>query len=189
MIEWIDERILALFTKFSHWFQRLTGLTNFFWARVCLGLFAVGILISVANYWFPILATETPLLGVMLASIWLAYVLAFTELTHRADQHFWSGANTKHSVQRVLSENAIERVLLLVVGALLLVLSFKALANNPEVSIWPQIYVSLDPGYLSSATYFAIVDPLPPGKSKVRQWIEEMQAGFRKLQPLSRPNR
>lgn len=187
-LEILDERILALFTKFSHWFQRLTGRTNYFLAKVFLFVAVYCQLLVILNYWFRILTAPSNLVDIVLGSLLICTAAENAITADKAESHLFSEHETKPYigvfVDKYVRIFAIAITIFgLATGAFLWseVVQKRSLLLDTIVGLW---WV-----YCLSAIYFASVDPLPPGKSKVRRWLEELQAGLRKLQPMERPNR
>src|SRR3989344_5439179 len=56
---WIDEKLLQFFTKISHKFQIWTGKTNFFLAKCCIFLGVGTYVLTLANYYIPILKQDS----------------------------------------------------------------------------------------------------------------------------------
>lgn len=185
ILERIDESILELFTKFSHWFQRLTGRTNYFLAKICVFLMITSMLFIIINIWVPILSyipSSTArlfepflfLIG-MLACILQIYILDKSE------------NNLYEASERVRAPSFFEgsyrwRLVLGLMSILFLSLFF--LPDSRKGILIANIFFYCYPLFFWLASYFVMVDPLPPGKSKVRQWVENIQAGFQKRQPL-----
>lgn len=185
---WIDERILALFTKFSHWFQLLTGRTNYFLAKVCLFLVMSAWVIEGINYWIPVLDEKTYVIEVVLFVVLFFGQVFLVKSLDRAEEDLFSGHKAKKWTGM---ETSVELRILWVGSVFLLVpAEFHRLTQPSVEGFWLfNFNDALWPIYLIFAFYFAAVNPLPPGKSRVRQFLETVQAGFRKLQPVQRPDR
>lgn len=55
MLEALDRKIIEKLTKFSHWFQKLTGLTCYFFAKTGLFISILVLVLHAINYFWPIL--------------------------------------------------------------------------------------------------------------------------------------
>src|SRR3989344_4591652 len=77
IFERIDALILSFFTKISHRFQRLTGRTNFFLAKITIGLLGLSNIFFILNSFIPILNPPKTnlLIGVVIGGFWI-YVIS-----------------------------------------------------------------------------------------------------------------
>jgi hypothetical protein len=75
VFEKIDSFILAGCTKFSHWLQRLTGLTNYFLANIGTTLTAVAAMMVILNYFHQIFLFATRLFDLIMNLLMLAILL------------------------------------------------------------------------------------------------------------------
>lgn len=178
MIEKIDSAILAGCTRFSHWLQRLTGLTNYFVANVGISLVAISIMIDMANFFHQIFQHRTSLFEVIIDSLLLLSAMHRSFLCTKAQDQLYSNNDAKLAELIPLTAKIGWRLLFVaasVIDALNIVTAY--LAPHRE-SLWfldvvgTKFFFSLG---LMIFYYFIIVDPLPPGKSKVRQWIEVLR--------------
>ncbi|MBX4190190.1 hypothetical protein KW791_02765 [Candidatus Parcubacteria bacterium] len=184
VFEYIDAWVLSYFTKFSHWFQRMTGRTNFFLAKVFIFAYVISILVGALNYWFQMLNHPTPRFGPVIkfaiVLFWMWYISRDKNLQ---DEHL-QGKQTKNPNELFF----FLRVPLLIANLIDLQLQAPIFFGGKNVSLI-DLFCYLEPLYFILFMYFDSVTPLPPGKSKVREWIEAYQAGFKKLQPIKSPNR
>lgn len=190
LIQTVDERILALFTKFSHWFQRLTGKTNFSLARLCLGPYGIGLLTIGLGYWLPLLPMQPPL--VVSVAMFLSFVLIpfRVYVTHEAEKSFQDNPSIVPQMRfPEQSGDPLQRVLFLLTSPYTSLLMLLVHQKNKQGILLLSLIAGATWGYHAAYGYFLLVTPLPPGKSKVRQWIEEFHAGFGKRQPLPSKNR
>lgn len=173
--EQIDDKILLFFTKISHKFQRLTGRTNFFLAKCCISVLAIGLLLHAANYWFPLLSHETSLFSFFF-QIFVVIIISLdvNRLDKAEKESFYSEVAQKRYF--VFGEHYYKWRLLVVALALfsLFCIYLIAIGILPaktskffeiicEFAFWPM---------LTCYDYLTIIMPLPPGKSKIREWIE-----------------
>ncbi len=181
----LDEGILKLFTKFSHWFQRLTGKTNFFLARLCLFPFSIAVASSILNYWFPLLFFKTDWRGLLFCVLLFFSIMFFVHLTHDAETQFDKDPTVLSRVHLFERDSPDRtRLLLALLSPICFFAVYKWFIEDPKGSLLLALNVGAFPAYPSAFYYFVLVTPLPPGKSKVQQWVEGFQASFRKLQPL-----
>jgi hypothetical protein len=158
----IDSAILAGCTRFSHWLQRMTGLTNYFVANVGTGCAAIGMMLRIALF-------DTVIYGAMM------FVAISTSLNcTRAQDDFLSGKITKPAeLQMYYSLGNFVR---LPFAALFLLQSFTLCLRLPQNPYWLLNIAGRTFPTLGFTTffYFIVVDPLPPGRSKVRQLLERL---------------
>ncbi len=72
--ERVDTKMLSFFTKISHKFEQATGKTNLFLANICLGIFALFIVMTITNYWSPIFMKETDRILLILALLSIGWI-------------------------------------------------------------------------------------------------------------------
>lgn len=192
-LERIDERILALFTKFSHWFQRLTGWTNFFLARMILFLVVIELIVRALNYWFHFLSRRTTIDDIVVGSIMLLFSVIYLHYLHQADEQIYCDNTVKPFIQQLFESGSAGSALVFVrvISVFLIVLTLPILIGQSFFEkldknvVWAlEVYTRFGLAYFIAFLYFVLVDPLPPGKSKVREWVNDIQAGFQKRQPL-----
>ena len=185
-LERIDGRILALFTKFSHWFQCLTGRTNYFLAKISLFLTMTAWGVGALGYWLPILERRflhdilTPICFLMVLP---DYIMRIYLCDKSEESLFQNDERTKYKISDPIDGSMGWRIFWTFAVILSIPLSITSVLNNEGVLFFKIINNGFA-SFVWMASYFLEVDPLPPGKSKIRQWIEDIQAGFRKLQPL-----
>src|SRR5258706_8148194 len=92
----VDAYILSLFTKFSHWFQRLTGKTNFWWAK--LASFWLALLFPSMLFSFKIKIWNAPsiILISVVSIIDLGYLAWNCKLLDSVDEWYREGNVTLH---------------------------------------------------------------------------------------------
>jgi hypothetical protein len=187
-IKRLDERILALFTKFSHWFQRLTGLTNYFLAKTAVGLFFVDGLAKIANFWFPILNQKTGYKDIFFDGfLCFSGFMLWTWMLNDAEARLQNSAEVKPLVKEVLGEGRgmqLIRVTLFFLCLLSFPFGMYDLATATRGFFIFNLNSHFALSYMFCFLYFLHVDPLPPGTSKVQEWKAAFQAGFRKLNPV-----
>lgn len=180
----IDGFVLKHITKFSHWFQRLTGKTCYFLAKTMFLMVVSVFIISACNYWIRVLYFKSLFLDVVVAPICIWFWKDHIYMMDKSDEHLFGGNRTK--LLNVWMIMPLART----IGLIISPLSFFGLRNAyfAEKGFWLfNINYELVVIYMTLGAYFASVDPLSPGVSKVREWIESFNAGFRKLQPLRPP--
>ncbi|MEK7560169.1 MAG: hypothetical protein AAB522_02625 [Patescibacteria group bacterium] len=185
ILERVDGKILEFFTKISHKFQRLTGRTNFFLARLCLSGMAIGLLLSVISYWIPLLHRKTNLFWVFV-EIFVVLRLTFDvkELEKAEEQNFFGEVTQKPILRLLPVHNHIFRVFVFAANIFLTGIVLLAVATGIFETATTTFFTIIDHVLTWPAAtcfcYFAVVTPMPPGKSKIREWVENFASGFRK---------
>lgn len=175
LLQRIDAVILSFFTKISHKFQILTGRTNFFLAKCCLVIMALTIVTKILNFFIPLVNyKKSDLVNLLLNLVWVYWISKDLKNTKTADENILD--NERARVPFVIGGNNyffrliwLLFVLLFDIPNITLVL---AGITAPKIH-W--LFEILSFGLASSIlafVYFVAVTPLPPGKSKVRQWLE-----------------
>jgi hypothetical protein len=192
LIERIDSAFLKLFTKFSHWFQRLTGKTNFFLARICLVIVVLGSMIFVFNFWIPLLSHPTRPYDVFLSGLFIPMMVYVEAHLKKAEDDFGGNVAIKPIIQSAFIGSIFQVLRTLMM--LLLILStpwdIYSFFDGHLKGVWLfNLLHEMSYRCFASFYYFIAVDPLPPGKSRVRQWIELFRFGFSKPRVAEAPNR
>jgi hypothetical protein len=175
-LERLDDRILMFFTNISHRFQRLTGRTNFFLAKVALFTHMFGAFISIANYWAPLMSIESGVVDVvvfMMTSLFSIIIVIWCEY---AEKTFQSSGNLlklewPHSIKILV------RPTIFFLRSFIVSVCFLAMQ-------WIDVLIQSCLFGLVIGLYFVDVIPLPPGKSKIREWIELFGGLFRESVPV-----
>jgi hypothetical protein len=170
----IDSAILAGCTRFSHWLQRMTGLTNYFVANVGTGCAAIGMMLRIANYFHRMFDEPTTLFDTVIYGAMMFVAISTSLNCTRAQDDFLSGKITKPAeLQMYYSLGNFVR---LPFAALFLLQSFTLCLRLPQNPYWLLNIAGRTFPTLGFTTffYFIVVDPLPPGRSKVRQLLERL---------------
>ncbi len=179
----LDARLLAMFTRIAHRFQVLFGRTNFFLAKLCLVVAAIGILEMVLNYWWPLLpmhprSWEVPFYGAA-----FLIIVRDVHACEREDERrmlsrtrvrpfFYNDVLGNFS----LDTQKVWRAVLALVGFGKMPISLWVMSYEPHPWLW--LGFSLTVPAMAAALYFIAVEPLPPGESKVRVWLAELRTGL-----------
>jgi hypothetical protein len=172
----IDSVVLNACTKFSHVMQRMVGLTNYFIAKIGIAIASTDLAVQLLNYLHQFLRTKTSLTLVLLEIILAIDFYGRTHQLTKAEELLWSGSEVMpHWVTRF----RVRPWRLLWLGIFTMDIVWVG-------SIWPlrgpywvpelvsKIFFSFG---LVIFYYFIAVDPLPPGKSKVRAWVDNLRQG------------
>ena len=182
-MEKLDKKILALVTRICHKFQRITGRTNFFLAKLALFLVWMSIAVSTANFWLPLLHRKTDLFSLFLYVMISIGLLVDLKNCDKAEGQALEESKAKVNFDS-LSSSWLWRVLWLVIALWDIAFNLPtSIGDSKGFLVFKCIYFLFCPGF--TAFYYLInVEPLPPAKSKVREWIEAFATGLQKLVPV-----
>lgn len=180
----LDTWLLALCTKFAHAFQRLTGKTNFFLAKIGIMIATLHMVIAMIDFWYPILLQEKTSLSKFLFELVLLILTYSTvyDLDKADDEQ-------QLSLERVMNPslpNRYDRYGWVFRSLFLFFVVYDTgdvffQSKHSSLSTLEMLHsVSLSFG-ITVFNYFVIVEPLRPGKSKIKQWIEKLSFGSREL--------
>ncbi|MBI2669693.1 MAG: hypothetical protein HYX20_00895 [Candidatus Yanofskybacteria bacterium] len=102
MLEALDRKIIEKITKFSHWFQKLTGLTCYFFAKIGIFMALLELFMRALNYFIPFLTIKTifPVLDIFFLFFFGVIFLRKIYLCNKAEENLFSS-----EVIRVEKEN------------------------------------------------------------------------------------
>ncbi len=182
MLIWADTATLAIFTYVAHGFQTTTGRTSLFCAAICYAVAVLGITVHFGTLFFPV-----PILGEIpvkyfssqgFAVIDLALITAFIFMIRRAlaeEARFLEDPEVVGiEMERPRRRKDMSRILTLINGIMLL--SFVPMLMKAGIMNGLFFLLLLWCFAYALGKYFEAVVPLPPGKSKVREWIERFFA-------------
>lgn len=193
-LEALDARIIGLSTRFSHWFQRLTGRTNFFIAKIGVGMTALSVFGMIINYWKHIFFTiSTDLSTVMTAFIVLTWLAMIVYSCDDAENKLYSNSSPQKVrylglEQGGMPDNAIWRLFLLTFTFLSIPLKVYQMGHIRTSYYLMEILTGLffTMG-MTVASYFLVIDPLPPAESRVKEWIDNLSTAFARPVPATIP--
>lgn len=168
-VKQIDGIIMRWLTKFAHWFQKLTGRTSYFWAKVGLMFVLASVSIMIMGLVLPILPYKiSPTIAFILG------ILAILEIKHMAnldmaeDNFFSSGGKTKYSWLR---SDPFLRMMWL---GFFIVRILELIFDKYPTNIWRVALIVLM--YFGMYIYYCFIDinPLPPCRSKLLNFIESI---------------
>ncbi|MBX4189611.1 hypothetical protein KW785_03420 [Candidatus Parcubacteria bacterium] len=172
----IDDWTLGRCTRVAHAFQRLTGRTNFFLAKMGVAAAIIDLIMRILNHFHQFLYSKD---GSFNTAVWFLLVLMLVHDALRMDEAERShiseervaipgvtGYSTFHIRFIFLSASVVSTWL--VVGALYTIINYRIIDVIGDLSF---VYG------VSIYFYFIAVEPLRPQKSKVRQWVEKLSLG------------
>jgi hypothetical protein len=155
----------------------VTGLTNYFFAKIGIALMAITMMLDVINYFHQIFGTRTSL--ILLISDGFLFLVLVYQSAHctEAEGHFWSSRNSKPAILIQYVDMGLWRL----VPAFLLAIDapravFVLIVSRNRYRFLECVW---NLSFLLGMTifyYFIIVDPLPPGKSRIRILLEKFSA-------------
>jgi hypothetical protein len=166
----IDKRINKFCTVVSHRLQRGTGLTCYFIARVGVGMMGLDVIAEIINAFFRFLPNKTPLVITFICCFVLLMCINRSRLCQRADDTLGEALPRGLMAEIVGELNAFFRVFWLVWAIFDLAIFFAW----PPHSLGRFIQQCLFSMGAFIFHNFVAVFPLPPGKSKVSEWIKAM---------------
>jgi hypothetical protein len=182
-LEPTDSLILKLFTNISHKFQRLTGKTNFFLAKIATVIVGSAIFMDLINYWLHVFEPPPSLISVIINGGMLVWMFLLMSVCDIAEQNALSSERTKTDFGSLTREPWFRLLLAFNVFMIMIMLPrfYPVLTKTQFIAM---LIRSL--GYIAmvSFCYLINVDPLPPSKSKIKEWIESFAAGFAKRIPI-----
>ncbi len=167
----LDSLLLKYATKISHWFQKITGKTNFFVARLGICITFVGATMIFFDQFFHIFWENATLYsGLLYLSFYSIWAVRNIFLSRKAEEHWLSGAKSK---LRFYGDSPMLRIVGMFIfcfaNMLVLIVNARMLSTIPGECLMMGILTFI---------YFMSVDPLPPCKSKIRKWIENIASIF-----------
>lgn len=169
----IDFWLLGRLEKFAHWWQKLAGKNCFWLARaavVCYGLLIVAILVPSILYGKNLVAVTMPVILI---------VAAFFTVFH----HF-KMIKYKERIVSGMQEAGLSNPFKIIdsdwrtVALLIIFLCMLAVVvNSVTGGSVSGYFISIMLGFLvfldGLSYYFSACDPLPPAKSKIKEWKEK----------------
>ncbi len=153
----IDDFLINwIFQRFAHWFEKITGLNNFWLARFCVCIFA---LVPFLKYVMG--ETYSPTWAPLHALTPVVVVLIFFKVINQTEQE--TMANLQFGVANTYRIYPQTRLLVVFIAITLLIFSMLGL----EQSILLVIFY-----------YFLACTPRPPSKSLFKKWLEKIQQMF-----------
>lgn len=168
-IKTVDGAIMGRLTKFAHWFQRITGRTSIFLAKMGILAILISLSIYIMSLILPILPYKiTPLFAFVFGLVAIAEIRQMSELDKAEDAFFSSAEKVKRSWMR--SDFALRMILLGLSIYRMLELGFDKYPTNA----WRVATVAMS--YFGLYFYYCFIDinPLPPCRSKLLTFIESL---------------
>jgi len=177
----IDDHILKIFTDLSHGFQKLTGRTNYFLAKIALVITLVWVVVRIGNFFVPVLVIKTDFVELVALGVLSLFLLLLFVECDRAEAHALRAAKSKYFFGPFLHEKWF-RVFFMVVLTLIFILFPSVVLHgifHPKVAWYFEIIDLVGILAYTAFLYLINVDPLPPTKSKAkakRSWREVIAA-------------
>ncbi len=179
----LDSKILNLVTKFCHWFQKLTGYTNYFLAGVVVMFISISVFLTVLNYWLNLKILSPLKTSPLFMLIYLILLFGLFLLKNKLDeedQRIRSGDDVlRKNWEGERGSRYLNR---------LLFIFMMIYVNFSFFYIGGKLFGLIDVIFFSSYAFFEylmIVIPLPPGKSKIKEWATSISAFFARMLPAT----
>lgn len=166
----IDTFILSICTKISHALQRATGLTCYFIAKIGIAISTLDLIVETLNYFYKFLHFSTTVFGLVILTLCLLTMIHRSIVCSKAEDHLWSGRLTRPAELLPYSESILWRILWVALFLIDIFCAFLGMHKYHHIflEVVSQCFFSLG---LIIFYYFIAVNPLPPGMSKLRKWI------------------
>lgn len=181
MFKRLDDFLLHKAERFAHWFQRMTGRTNFWLAKLCFVAYCLGggvsmLLVPVPRAIAGPNADAMNWFGpVMMGTVLLVGTWRLFPYIARVEEHYLSGNHTAHAFTLLMSQLWPLRLLTMVMRLpATFTLAYSLLDPSHAVALGGGAGLVLFSWTGVCCYYFASVVPLPPGKSKVREFLESL---------------
>jgi hypothetical protein len=183
-IQRIDEKLLAICTKISNVLQTWTGLTCYFVAKVGAGITAVRFVFKIADYWLPFLWEHSGVGNVVIGVLILLVLTVDVRSISQAE--VFRSAEIKPACLKALM-NFGARIFWL---AFLLVDGVLLFRFQAAKGFWGTFWllnildcIGFSVGMVIMY-YFVAVNPLPPGRNRIRAFVDKLNAGSRSKEPI-----
>jgi len=172
MLTRVDSFLLEKAQKFCDTFQRLTGFTKF---RIEKWL----IVAAFATYWM--FAIETSIPAVVLAALMISFSHIFTIREIESEERaFLTRQELRHNINR---SSTVRITFLVFSGSFLGFDIYLMEVDSTHGQIWFYAWIIS----VLARVYFSACVPRPPGKSKVREWLERELQKLNSLLPEPAP--
>ncbi|HEY4490051.1 MAG TPA: hypothetical protein VJC12_02240 [Candidatus Paceibacterota bacterium] len=172
-IEKIDSVVLKLFTKIAHAFQRLTGKTNYFLAKIGTTMVALNVGLDAVNYFYRIFPGRktSGFMFTVSVVVLIGLFLDTMKLDNAERQH--KDSEVKVAIKFIFPNSPVWRVFLLMFAYLSTVVLISIIRHGFDQSL---LHTSVAPLFsygLLFFCYFRVVEPLHPQKGKIKEWLEK----------------
>ncbi len=177
----VDDYFLSLFKKFSDWFMRLTGRTNFFLAKISLCVMTASVMVDVINFWFLVLAKPTSILRAVLGGLVLMACYFGLVQCDKAEENSFSNERAKFFSGIICTP--IARFIFIITALMSADIIMMMVFSAKGIMVF-NIIRNLYSIALVAFLYFVAIDPPTLCKGKIKEWAESFAAGFKKLAPM-----
>lgn len=169
MFQALDSFLLSRAKKFAHRLQRLTGLSSYFIARLGVVISTLSLFIYVLNYGHPFLIHTSSFSGAIMSGLCLLPTIQRSFLVQQAEDSL--GKNVKPiSLMIEFTQHYAWRLWWVSITVLSLVFAWREIVHS-RYFVYEAINAVGLPLGVVVFSYFILVDPLPPGTSKLREWL------------------
>ena len=187
----LDDKVFLFCRKLAHWFQRMTGVTSYLLAKNCVILVLFVWVLNAINFFWPFLFVPTDLMNMLAISlvVWLHFgnfVQTIRSLSNLHDLLYTAGESFFVSRFRKINASdespdvaSILRISLLSMQVATYFGFF--ISSKKSTFLFFDLIESSLLLWLVAFWYFVSISPLPPGTTKVGEWIKGFRLGGRKL--------
>ncbi|HEY4506976.1 MAG TPA: hypothetical protein VJH71_02340 [Candidatus Paceibacterota bacterium] len=169
-IKKLDDWFIAQATKFSHWLQKNTSLTSYSIAKFGISLIQCTCLVFAAGYFLPYFPVKVGMGTIVSAGIGTFYALCEYQKINKAWENICQGLPSQLDETPYLFRVVICGLLAVYVLCSYIFDSTRGQLLSPSSFLGFSLFL-----------YFREVTPLPPGKSKVKEWLEGLAISKHKL--------
>lgn len=173
---WLDVMIILKLEKFAHAFQRLTGKTNFWLANVSWVLFMV-FTVGSDIYMVTKRGFAMQAIGAIVDVMLCFYGVHFMRVNTLMEKFFLQSPEFLNP-NKITPIYVICRIYAMLMTIFLGTLSI--IIFSPS-----QIFLHQNLFFALLALYFNSLNPLPPGKSKVGEWVEAAKKFFSQVKEVA----
>jgi hypothetical protein len=174
--ELIDRQILKFFTKIAYRFQDLFGKNNFFLARIFYMLGVLSMLPTALDYWFDTIVVKSTVVDLLIyVLLVVVYAVGLNWATTTMENEFNDpGDIIRNKPAYIIATTSFSGYWVLVS----LYFGFKDFIEYFSLNLYNTKYAVFELitcmfwFLMLAGCYFSRVNPRPPMKGKIREWIE-----------------
>lgn len=177
-LEKMDNKILSYIEKFCHKFQKLTGRTNFFIAKIVAYFMLASLLCNNINFYTKILVDDTPIFAFITNGI-LSLLIFFDLYQYDLAERDKFRQVKQYRIFIMGSDGTLGNRFMLLIRILYFVfaiIAFPRLIKNLSISNYKffEIISYLYEIEFILLSYLISITPLPPSKSQISEFISNI---------------
>ena len=176
VIFWIDAWLIAQFERFSHWTQQWLGWTNYTWARLA----TLGFVVAVVGSYF---AGEQRLMGFFIWDLITGFLIGLFSIAEEQRASSRLRERVANPIKASKVGHMLRFLFVMIVLIRFIPLAIMPFGTLPDGHWTVGHALPLLRGLcITCSLFFLSCDPLPPGTSKIRQWLNSVRDAFTTLQ-------